>query len=555
MDEPRQPERVQTSRLRRLLRAALSLGTSALLIGCSASGSGSNAAAGADSQAPGEPLLQTRSGPIIGRSAAVGPDSDRTLQTFFGIPYAAPPLGPARWAPPAKVQSWSQPRDAGAFGADCPQPLQAGVEATHPQSEDCLTLNVWTPAADGARRPVMVWIHGGGFRAGSGRVDGARFAREGVVFVSLNYRLGALGFFAHPALDEPLANFGTQDMVAALKWVRRNITRFGGDPRNVTIFGVSAGGMAVNLLMVHPETRGLFQQAIAQSGYAAWPLRSSRYATAPRTLGMALGRQTSAETDAMALVRRAGASRTASAAELRALSPAALIDALEGFQTPIVDGTSLPSEPATLFASGRQHAVPYITGGNSYEGSVMPYSGISLTAYEAAYGADIETAKALYAEDWAVSRELGLSRLFGDERYLLSARLLGGAMLSRAPAWLYYIRFVPEVMADKLPGAVHGGDAFLLFRLGPEAAGEHEQAAIELAERMRGYWLNFARTGDPNGASEDASASGPQLLSWPGYEPGTDRWLVFDRSDSVMPVVLGAKLNFLTRRHAIRTAP
>src|SRR6185503_7347723 len=194
---------------------------------------------------------------------------------YRGIPYAAPPVGALRWAPPQRATAWSGMRDGSAFGPICPQPPGARRLASGKQSEDCLTLNVWAPAARSAKpAPVMVWIHGGGYETGAGSdplYDGKAFARDGVVLVTINYRLGALGFFAHPALTkaakrgEPLANYGLMDMAAALAWVKRNIAAFGGDPGNVTVFGESAGGAAVVNLLAAPSAKGLFQKAIAES--------------------------------------------------------------------------------------------------------------------------------------------------------------------------------------------------------------------------------------------------------------------------------------------------
>ena len=216
---------------------------------------------GGGAQAQDAPVVRIDSGALRGIT-------DQGVASFRNIPYAAPPVGKLRWRPPQAPRAWNKVRDASAFGPICPQnynPSDNGVGPL-PASEDCLTLNVWTPAEVGAARPVMVWIHGGGFVNGSASAplyDGDALARQGVVVVTLNYRLGWLGFFAHPALSatqpgEPLGNYGLMDQIAALKWVQRNIAAFGGDPGNVTLFGESAGGMSVNKLMISPAARGLF---------------------------------------------------------------------------------------------------------------------------------------------------------------------------------------------------------------------------------------------------------------------------------------------------------
>ncbi len=199
-------------------------------------------------------------GPLTGAT-------DNGIDIYKGIPYAAPPIGDLRWRGPQPGPHWTAPRDATVFGPICPQHATEGLiaRANLPQSEDCLSLNIWTPG--GTKRPVMVWIHGGGFTQGGAsipRFDGAQLARRGVVLVSFNYRLGRLGFFPHPALAD--ANFGLLDQIAALQWVKRNIAAFGGDPANVTIFGESAGGVSVQMLMTSPLAKGLFAKAISRSG-------------------------------------------------------------------------------------------------------------------------------------------------------------------------------------------------------------------------------------------------------------------------------------------------
>ena len=216
------------------------------------------------------------------------------VNAFRGIPYAMPPTGQRRWQPPQSVRKHEGVRQALDFGPACPQ---AGVD--RPTDEDCLTLNIWTPAVDDNARPVMVWIHGGGFRAGAGDVPGELFAARDVVFVSINYRLGPLGFFSHPAIGSRVANYGLLDMVMALEWVRENIAAFGGDPGRVTIFGLSAGGMAVSLLLVSEAAAGLFRGAIAQSGYGTWALPRTAHAPTPAPLGMDLNRAASAESLAL----------------------------------------------------------------------------------------------------------------------------------------------------------------------------------------------------------------------------------------------------------------
>ncbi|MDD9962086.1 MAG: carboxylesterase family protein [Gammaproteobacteria bacterium] len=476
-------------------------------------------------------VVTTEQGQVRGAQADWG-------WTFLGMPYARPPLGDLRWRPPQPAVAHEGVRAASAYGPACPQPRagQRGLDAT---SEDCLTLNVWTPGLDDGKRPVMVWIHGGGFRAGSGRIAGEALAARDVVTVSFNYRLGPLGFFSHEALESQEANFGLLDMVLALQWVRANIDRFGGDPSNVTIFGVSAGGMAVSLLMVSPQAEGLFHRAIAQSGYGTWALPRTRHAPHVKVLSMTMGPPPSAERIAHGLVAKV-TDQPATPSSLRGLDGTALAEAVEGFHLPVVDGASLPEEPGLLFAQGRQHDVPLITGGNSNEGSVMPASGISVAEFAGYHQDDQAVVERLYAEDFRIGREQGVARMFGDNRYLLAARVAGAGMGHvDSPAWLYYLDFVPAERRGEWLGTPHGYDAAILFA----GAQSEDPAERALASRMQEFWVQFARTGDPNGEGEPA---------WPRYDRGTDRWIVLSTTDRAEAGVIADKLDFLEAHYRRR---
>lgn len=455
---------------------------------------------------------------------------------FKGIPYAQPPTQARRWAPPQTVPAHKDVRQATQLGAACPQ-----GEIALPSSEDCLFLNVWTPALDQAKRPVMVWIHGGGFRAGSGNINGHVFADRGAVVLSINYRLGPLGYFAHPELPANQANFGLLDMIAALEWVQANIASFGGDPDNVTIFGVSAGGMAVNMLMAAPRAKGLFHKAIAQSGYSTWPLPRTRNATNKGVLDWHQKPISSAEDVSAKLVSKVHSGAT-DLQTLRSLPADDLVGALEGFQLPIVDGDLLPDEPAVVL-SQRKPAVPLITGGNSHEGTVIANSGLGLADVKRML-ADFEPeVRTLYADDVARSDDTAWGRVFGDNRYLLSAHMLASRPASQhAPVWLYFLDFVPEAYAEQWLGTPHGMDAFFLF----QGEQSKDPAVVNLASRMANYWFNFARTGDPNG---DGTVSG--LRQWPQYH-ADKAWLVFSDKDGVKKDVLGEKLRFLAERYRAR---
>lgn len=482
---------------------------------------------------PAGPVIETRSGRVQGTW-------ENGVRVYRGLPYAAPPVGSLRWHPPGPAPVWDGVRQAKEFGSACPQP-----RLRDDQSEDCLFLNIWTPedATASSRLPVLVWVHGGGFLAGRGDDEDTRgdaFAREGVVVVSFNYRLGALGFLAHPLLEEeqsgrPRANYGLLDMLAALGWVQRNIASFGGDPSSVTIFGHSAGGMAVHLLMVVPEARGLFHRAIGMSGFGTWPL--------PRLAAMDADvvpeGDPTAEATGLEIIERATMGATLrSVDELRAIPAERLAGAVEGLHRPIVDGQVLPDEPGILFARGEQHDVPLISGGASYDGTVFGATGASVEDYLASWGPHRAQVRALYSDDFSVSDEQGAARLFGDSRYLLGGRTLVRAMdRVSSPGWLYYYSFIREARRGETPGAPHGAMVRPLF--------DHEEDA-EAAERgrlMRAYWINLARTGDPNG---------PGLPPWPRHDAEEDRWLVLDETTQATAGVIRERLDFLERRYRER---
>ena len=492
---------------------------------------------------PADPfLVQTDAGPIRGFT----PEGSDDIAAFLGIPFALPPEGHLRWRPPIAVEPWTEPLEASEYRPICPQ-----GRAQLTQSEDCLHLNVWTSADRSATdaMPVMVWIHGGGFRAGNGRLGeapatgrGAGLAGRGVVVVSIQYRLGALGFFAHPALaaeaaasGEPEGSHGVLDMIAALEWVQRNAAAFGGDPDRVTIFGVSAGGMAVNTLMSVPIAAGLFHRAIAQSGYGTWRLphiSESRWGLpSARDLGAAL-------------IAEAGfdLGDEPSAADLRALSFEELNTLGTGFWVPIT-GTMLPDEPGIVFARGEQHDVPYITGGNSFEGTIFRAFAMAPDDYFATFDEHEEHARALYGADAkadADAERVAAATAFGDQRYVISARYLADQMKTvSAPARTYYFRFVPEAQRQTFPGAPHGSEVSYVFGDPGEPGSERFAGAdgAALADAMAGYWTRFAATGDPNGHGAP---------EWPEYDGDSDTWIVLDAPEpKAVPGVLKDRLDLL----------
>ncbi len=434
------------------------------------------------------------------------------VSAFKGVPFAAPPTGALRWRPPAPIAPWSTERPALAYGPACPQP----TFPTHPNgggyrgatSEDCLTVNVFAPT-HARRAPVMVWIYGGGNVYGANSLssyDGSAFARDGVILVSVNYRLGALGFFAHPALTqaaapgEPLANYALMDQIAALKWVKRNIAAFGGDPSNVTLFGESAGGIDTLALMATPAARGLFAKAIVESG-AGWDK--------PVTLA-------AAEADGQALAAKlapAGASLEA----LRAL-PADKIVAEEGRYGPIVDGRLMVEGTTEAFAKGHAVDVPLIIGSNSFEASLLPALHIPPEDYVAVQP---ETLKAAYAELPNVKAEA--NAMFTDGAMGGPARWIAGKESGGAPAWLYYFSFRRAVYRDYLPGAPHASEIPFVFdswdtldpKLSRGPATPEDRAVTKV---MHACWVAFAKTSAPEC---------PTLQPWPAYMPAGDQLMEF----------------------------
>ncbi|MEN3745938.1 carboxylesterase family protein [Sphingomonas sp. HF-S3] len=430
--------------------------------------------------------VPTDTGQVRGRA-------DGAVTVFKGLPYAAPPTGALRWRRPQAPTRWNGVREAVTFGADCLQNMLPGMAGSgRPMSEDCLYLNIWMPKpVAGATLPVMVWIHGGGFVSGSSALpetDGARLAGRGVVLVSFNYRLGRLGFFAHPALSAerdggPTGNWGLMDQIAALAWVRRNIAAFGGDPANVTIFGESSGGESVARLMASPEAKGLFAKAITASGGGrdTWP------------------------TLAQAEAKGSAFANGADAAALRALPASAVLGGItmmnkeeDRYSGPITDGAIVPANADQLFAAGKQVAIPYIVGGNDDELSFVPAAFLPMlngpVLATLASGAD--AVKAAYGSPQAADRHVAGDVLFAEPALALATR----HARSGAPTWLYRFGYVAAAKRKADAGAGHATDVIFQFdNLAKDdpAPMPDDLAAADLLAR---YWTNFAKTGDPNGA-------------------------------------------------------
>lgn len=433
---------------------------------------------------------------------------------FKAVPYAAPPVGNLRWAPPAPVVPWTGTRDASANGPSCMQPMNGNGSpneggANGPMSEDCLQLNVFAPK--GAKTaPVMVWIHGGSHRTGAGWVfDGSAFARDGVVLVTINYRLGPLGYFAHPSLTQAagkaeVGNYGLMDQVAALKWVRKNIAAFGGDPDQVTVFGESAGGASTLALLATPSARPLFKQAIVQSG-GGW--------NAPVTLAQ---KEAAGVQGAQAL----GLSATASAAELRAVPAETLIAKVEGGFGPFVDGRLMKETPAQAFAASRAADVPLIIGANSGEDSLMG-------AWKPEMAAAIPpAARGVYVEEAAKSDEALARAVFGDRAFVAPARWIAAEASAGKPAWLYHFSYVGSRFRPAgITRAFHAAEIQYVFeywgRRTPLSMVSDDDKAM--ANLMHGCWVAFAKTGVPACGGE----------AWPAYTSKADKLMEFGAQSGV----------------------
>jgi len=482
------------------------------------------------------PLLLTAGGATRVRidSGELEGVATETVIAFKGIPFAAPPVGNLRWKAPQPVTPWTGVRPASAYGHDCMQEPFGGDAAPlgTPPDEDCLVLNVWTPKArPSGKLPVMFWIYGGGFVNGGSSpevYDGSRFAESGVVLVSANYRVGRFGFFAHPALTKetaggPLGNYAYLDQIEALKWVKRNVAAFGGDPGNVTIFGESAGGMSVNTLMTSPLSRGLFHKAIVQSGGG----RSSTL-IASRTLK-------SAEEVGVAFAAEAGITGDAAAAlaALRALPAAKVVNGMnlmkqqpKTYAGMMIDGTVIVEEPEAAFRAGRQAKVPYMIGANDLEFGFFPMPPDRVDQMLTRFGED--SAKALSAYDPQGTGNKGLvgMSLTSDIAMVEPARMLARITSAAGqPTWHYRFSYVATSLRGKAAGALHATEIPFVFSTVRAKYKDATTADDEAAGKAAtAYWVAFARTGDPNG---------PGLPKWPRYTTDTDQILDFTLSGPV----------------------
>ena len=471
-------------------------------------------------------IVQTSKGFIKGVS-------EGEVDSFKGIPYAAPPVGEFRWRPPQPINSWEDELDATEYGPDCAQSGWGSAPGTITEgsSEDCLYLNLWRPSnvSNDAKLPVMVWIHGGGFTGGSGSgpgIAGTEFAKKDVILVTFNYRLGRLGHFAFPALskeypEEFKGSYAYMDQIAALQWIQKNIASFGGDPENITIFGFSAGGVSVHSLLTIPSAEGLFQKAISHSGGArdgvltGRPIRDDNadifYKVSAETIGINFAKKHGInEIDADAL------------AKLRALPVEKIVEGgqvTDGqggpqiYSGPILDGKLVVESAEKVYNAGRQTKVPLMIGSCSAEvgGSFVNNSSTKEELFNL-FGDLSDTAKMAYDPEGNKEFAEVIAKFNTDWVWAEPARFAANAFVKVGePTYLFHFDFVSEPMKERMPyGAGHGTDISYVFNTLNARWGNPETTPTDekIAAIMNTYWANFAKTGNPNGDG---------LPEWPTY--------------------------------------
>lgn len=510
-----------------------------------------------------EPVVKVDAGTLGGVTA-------NGVDAFKGVPFAAPPVGALRWRAPQPVPAWSGVKPVHDLTFECIQTLMkvSSVPLRRPTSEDCLYLNVWRPAAASAaaKLPVIVWIHGGGFVNGGtspASFDGEPFARDGVIMVSINYRLGRLGYFSFPELVKQnpdrglLGNYGYMDQLAALKWVRRNIAAFGGNPENVTVFGQSAGGGSVHFLLGSPAAAGLFKRVIIESGGGRGNLMGDRTVTVDRP------GQPSLSTLGVAFARKQGITGTGAAAlaALRALPAEALNNGLnmstsalqaDTYGGPAVDGVLVRASPAALYAAGRQHKIPVIIGATNGDVGLMTAN--TKDEVFATFGSFEKRARAIY-DPSGDARFDRVKALVGMDRMMSEPARLTARLISRQGVPVYQYRFsyvADSKLKEWTTGAPHSSEVPYVMKNVISKYGDQltpKDAAV--AEVMHAYWVNFAKTGNPNG---------PGLPVWSAYKTSRDELLEAapDGKIAMVPDAWKARLDVIaesSEQAALRALP
>lgn len=481
------------------------------------------------------PVAPIGEGMLVGRLSG-------GVESFRGVAYAQSPTGSLRWRPPEPAEGWVGPRDAGHVGPICVQRPANGDPGVGPlpMSEDCLTLNLWVPQSRQEPLPVLVWIHGGGYNNGSGTAalyDGSSLARHGSVVVTLNYRLGRLGFFDHPALaadrddTEPAGNYGVMDMIEALRWLQRHVAAFGGDAQRITIFGESAGGLAVGQLMVAPAARGLFASAVIQSGLGR-----------QKAADLASADPAYASTQARGAAWVAGQGIEPSASALRDLPAERLLHPEPDFfgaDLILNDGPVVPMDVEAAFAQGLQAPVPLIIGTNSAEFWWMKPS--DPTAYGALDDGFSGQQRDDLVEAYGGLPELD-AHLISDMVFNEPARHLARLHAAAGhPTWLYRFDVVSVAMPEPHIGATHASERPYVFDNLQHSSWPTDDMDQRAASLMAGYWTAFAQSGDPNGDERPA---------WPDFRVMPDHLLEFGNEGAfAKPVPFGHRLDLIEAFH------
>ena len=485
--------------------------------------------------------IQTANGPILGSL-----NKDQRVLSFKGIPYATAPIGDLRWRPPVPVESWTELKDCREFKAS---PIQAKPSPFYmwsseflipeePISEDGLYLNIWAPKKYNSQgNAVMVYIHGGGFASGSGSVpiyDGEAMAKKGIVFVSINYRLGLFGFLAHPELSQESitktsGNYGLLDQISALQWIQNNISFFGGNPSNVTIAGQSAGAASVAFLMASPLAKGLFHKAIAQSGAGILPRN-------PNSPGLGLQDLKTAEATGIAISEKLGLSIE----EMRKIPANQLFSQVNFRGHPILDGHVIPDEISTIYTNAQQAHIPLITGWNEDAGIVIggfqsPADFTKNIAQQ--WGSSSKQLLKFYpASDQKTAEKsqeyLQRDLVFGAQNYTMAN------LISKQGLDVFVYRFKRDLPDGKQPdfGAFHTGEVPYAYNNLHTVDRPFETEDFNLADLMSSYWVNFAKNSNPN--SEE-------LPNWNPYSAESKNIMIFDKEQKQSSLEDAETLDFL----------
>jgi para-nitrobenzyl esterase len=470
------------------------------------------------------------------------------LTVYKGIPFAAPPVGDLRWRPPQPPAKWEGELKADKFA---PGPIQSWGSPSD-FSEDCLYLNVWTPAKSlGDNIPVFVWIYGGGFNGGATSIptySGENLANKGVVLVSIAYRVGQLGFMAHPELSAESphhvsGNYGLLDMIAALKWIKKNIAVFGGDPNKVTIFGESAGGIAVSMLCASPLAKGLFEGAISESGGSFGPPRHTTYP------GENLKLLTEAEQSGLEYTKSAGVT---SIEELRKI-PADKLPAIKGLAWPIIDGYVIPDDQYKLYEAGKFNDTPILVGYNSDEGA----SFMRISEPEA-YIKSVKERYGKFSDDLLKAYPVGENNVPKTARDLMRDAAFGWhtwswarlqSQIGKSKVYYYYFDQHPDYPVDSPKagyGSPHGQDVAYVFEHLNPSDSNLTKSDFEISEAMATYWTNFAKYGDPNGNG---------LPEWQAFSDKNPKVMYFSQTPYMGPVPSAKSLEVLDAYFKWRRSP